>query len=360
MSNFTALVKPASSLCNMKCDYCFYHDVAANRSAPSCGIMNKATAHSLVDRVFDFCRRGDSVSFMFQGGEPLLAGADFFEDFVGYAKQKNDGKFIIEFSLQTNGLLIDDRFCSLFAENRFLVGVSLDGYAQLHDLWRKDAEGKPTYSRAENGIRLLKKHSVDFNVLCVVTAQLAAHAGKILNSLIKSGAEHIQPIPCLMPLNDISVKQYTLTPRAYGRFLIELYDAVEHARQSGAKVNVRLFDNIEQLIRGGHAEQCGMNGCCTPQFVVEADGSVYPCDFYALDEYSCGNILRNSVAEIAASDGLVEFLKKNEKRPPHCEACKVFNLCMGGCSRYRSFLAADGEYCPTEELMLYIFRGWGF
>ena len=173
--HLSLLIKPASSLCNLKCKYCFYHDVAESRNTVSFGIMQDKTTENLINKAFDYAT--ESISFMFQGGEPTLAGLGYFRkfiDYVNHAKEKKPKKFNVNYAIQTNGINIDEEFAKFLRDNNFLVGLSLDGTKQVHDYLR----GEDSHKKVMKTAAVLTKNKVDFNILCVVSAYLVKHIEK--------------------------------------------------------------------------------------------------------------------------------------------------------------------------------------
>lgn len=346
MRQLTALVKPASSACNLKCGYCFYCDEASARSGCGKGFMSIDTAKNLIKKVFDFCGSDSVISFMFQGGEPLLAGLRFFEDFVAAAQDlKTDGS-TLRFSLQTNGTLIDDGFCEFFKRNGFLIGVSIDGKKPLHDSHRCGS-----FDKAMNGVSLLRKHGVDFNILSVITA--GTDANELFDFYIENNFRDVQPIYCLDPLSGEKT-EYSLGARELARFQKRLFNRWFAEVSSGGRMYIRDFDNILSLLTTGRAEQCGASGRCNAQLVVEADGTCYPCDFYCLDEFECLNINEATVDDILRCDGLRRFFEHTEPENKLCLSCPVRSVCGGGCKRYRSLYNQLDGYCPRAEALLHI------
>lgn len=356
MQYFSALVKPASSLCNMRCAYCFYHDVAENRETASYGVMKEETARRLVEEIAAFVKSPAQVSFLFQGGEPTLAGLAFFERFAALCQEILPTGLKVRFSIQTNGLLLDDAWCAFLKEHQVLVGLSWDGPAELHDGNRVDAGGKGTFSRVKRAASLLEAWGVEYNVLCVVTKASARHGEKLLRFFLRQGVRHLQFIPCLEPLGAEGERPYTLSPRQYGSFLTGAFSFWVEEQKRGKELHIRTFENLFQLLRGQPAEQCGAMGFCTAQFVVEGDGSVYPCDFYVLDDYYCGNVRTDSIEKIRSSPGLRAFMERCEPKPAECESCPVVSLCGGGCARYRSFYGRETGYCPHQAFLLHALK----
>lgn len=356
MNTFSTLIKPASSLCNMRCRYCFYCDVAENRDVPSYGMMERATTEKLIDRIFGAVTPPAAVHFAFQGGEPTLAGIDYFTHFIAYANEKNQGRFSLHYSIQTNGLVVDEQWCRLFKENDFLVGVSLDGEESLHNFCRVDAQRQGTYARVRQAVRLLERAGVAYNILSVITKQMAKHPQALYRYYEKNKLGFVQLIPCLKPLEEQEDGPFDLTPRLYADFLKRFFTLWEQGIRRGAYISVRQFDNLVRMLQGKPAEQCGMMGFCTPQFVVEADGGVYPCDFYVLDRYLCGNVWEQPVEAMLQSEGVRRFLEDKVPEHPLCGACPVRSLCGGGCKRYRSFYAQEAGYCPYQDFLCYAYE----
>ena len=225
MPPLNLLIKPASGSCNMRCRYCFYTDEAQKREVGSYGRMSRETAEILVDRAMEYGDR--ECTFAFQGGEPTLAGLDFFRDFTDLvSSHKNPKKLRIHYALQTNGYRLDEEWARFFREHRFLVGISLDGPREIHDRYRLDAGGKGTWNRVMASVRLLEKYQVEYNALAVVTAASARNAQKIYNFFKKNRIGYQQYIECLDPIGETPGEQeYSLTPKRYEEFLKNLFDA---------------------------------------------------------------------------------------------------------------------------------------
>ena len=346
MPSFSTLIKPASSLCNMRCRYCFYCDEAENREIASYGIMSRETARSIIDRAFEYSGGRGNVSFAFQGGEPTLAGLPFFEDFVAYADEIKPEKVTLNYSIQTNGILIDEKWCDLFVRNRFLVGISVDGPENINDRCRIYPSGEGTFAKVADSIKLMKRLGVDFNILSVITKQSAAHPTQLWNYYKKNGFGFVQLIPCLAPLDNSGKSfDHALSPAEYSSFLITFFRLWADEFEKGNYVSVRLFDNLVNMATGNMPEMCGMTGSCSAQCVIEADGGVYPCDFYVLDRYLAGNINESSFADILGSDTVRSFLSESMKKPEACPNCRFYQICRGGCRRYRDFYMS-GKSCP--------------
>ena len=345
MRQMTALIKPASSACNLKCNYCFYCDEAKVRNAVHGAKMSLDTAENLIKKMFDFCGTNSTLTFMFQGGEPLLAGIEFYEEFVKLAeKYKTEGSNIY-YSLQTNGTLINEDFCRIFKENNFLVGVSLDGPKDKHNKNRCDS-----FADTMQGINMLKKHGIDFNILSVITSQ--TDAAELFNFYIQNDFRDVQPIYCLDPL-DGEKSDYSIGAKQLARFQKRLFNIWFSEVSKGNHFYVRDFDNLLSLMSKGVAEQCGASGRCNAQLVVEADGTCYPCDFYCLDEFECLNINESDINDILNCEGLRKFFEHDEPKNELCKTCKVKTLCGGGCKRYRGLYNQLDGYCPRMDFIIH-------
>lgn len=334
MPPLTIMLKPASSLCNMRCAYCFYSDVAARRDAPSYGVMSPGTLETLVRRAFAYAE--GSLSFIFQGGEPTLAGKEFFEAFLSLLARYNARRLRVSLALQTNGLTLDEEWCALLKRGGFLVGVSLDGTQALHDACRRGASGEPTYARVIRGIELLRRFGVDYNVLCVVTQPVAERPEEVFHAL--KAHRFLQFIPCLDGF-DGKKTPLSLDAETYGRFLIGTFDLYEQAWYAGKPVSIRNLDNWLAMLLGYPPENCAMSGRCGHYFLVEADGGVYPCDFYVLDRWRLGNVGDASFFKLDKSPVGARFREESVPLPEGCARCEWFSLCRGGCKRDREPIA---------------------
>ena len=353
MKNLNIMLKPASSLCNMRCKYCFYADVAALREVKSCGVMSGAVMNRIIENVFADLEVGDAVTFVFQGGEPMLAGLDFFRCFAEKVDEQRQN-ICVNYALQTNGVLLDDEWCAFLKENRFLVGISLDILSDCHNAVRVDSEGKGTYGRVIEGINFLKKHKVEYNVLCTLTNSVARHPKLVWKRILELDVEYVQFTPCLGALNSEKESVYALTPKRFADFYIQLFGCWLEEFRKGNYRSVKFFDDCVNLMMYGRPTSCGMNGHCQPQLVVEADGTAYPCDFYCLDEYALGNLTEATPLELLKSQRVREFLCREHKKPTLCEKCQFERFCGGNCKRMQKEICCSGddEYCGYREFLM--------
>lgn len=353
MPPLSILIKPVSGSCNMNCSYCFYTDEIQNREIACTGMMSKDTMHKLVDQAFDYA--DFECTFAFQGGEPTLAGLEFFEVFSSYVNNHPNPKHLnVHYAFQTNGLLIDAAWAEWFAKNQVLVGISLDGPKSIHDRYRKDHQGNGTFDRVMAAIDLLKQYKVDYNILCVVHGVSAYKAKKIYEFYRKNDMNYHQYIECLDPLEAARGSfEYSLTPARYETFLKDLFDVWYEDMVSGHYVYNRYFENLMMILIGQGPESCNMRGFCGPQWVIEADGSVYPCDFYVLDEWKLGNILNDSLKDMEIVRQKSGFIDQSKPIPEECRSCKWLMLCRNGCRRNRGIngMQVDGKnyFCTAYK-----------
>ena len=312
------------------------------------GRMSPATLENVVRKALRYAE--GQVIFAFQGGEPTLVGTAFYEKLLELQKRYNTGGVRIQNVIQTNGYRLDSALLDLFAREKFLVGISLDGTAQLHDRLRVDAAGNGAAAAVEETIRQLQERNVDFNILCVVSRDIADHAAPVFRCLKKYG--YLQYIPCLDPF-DGSRSQHSLTPDAYGTFLRETFDLYYQEFRRGSFVSVRNFDNYLGILAGIPPENCAMRGQCAQNYLIEADGSVYPCDFYVLDQWRMGNINEDSFFKLEKSQVGAAFRRASHSLPSACHSCRWAFLCWGGCRRDREPILdgrpSDNHWCAAYQ-----------
>lgn len=348
MQGIHTLIKPVSGACNLACRYCFYQDVMDKRHHGNLGFMSDQIRDALIEKAMAEAQY--AVSFAFQGGEPTLAGLDFYQAFVEKAERLRRPGMQISYSIQTNGIIVDEKWAEFFRRHHFLVGLSLDGNKEIHDSMRVDPRGKGTFQAVSRTAALLTRTGVDFNILCVVSAATARKARAIYQYLKKSGYRYIQYIPCLDPLDRVHGSQpFSLTPARYESFLKTTFDAWYEDLVRGEYVSIRYFDDLVHILAGKPSSSCALRGECGQYFVIEADGGVYPCDFYVLDEWRMGNIREHDFTQLAGSTVRERFIRRGEKRPDECARCPYRPLCHGGCPRERVWDTPPVRhiYCPA-------------
>lgn len=344
MPCLSLMIKPASSLCNLSCEYCFYRDVSEHREHLGFGIMQENTAEALIQKALLFAD-GNPASFAFQGGEPTLAGLDYFKFFVQAVQRLNKKNSRIFYSIQTNGTKIDDAWAQFFAEHHFLVGLSLDGDLKGNK-FRKKTSGENAFYQILSAAAFFEKHHVDFNILTVLTGYCAENGERIYRYFRAKGFRYLQFIPCLRPFDTNEQSELYMTPEQYADFLIRVFNLYVKDYVRGQYVSIREFDNWVRLFLGQQTEQCGILGYCAHQFVAESNGNIYPCDFYCTDDYLLGNIADSDFTAMANSETAVSFIRESLSVPERCQSCKVYPLCRaGGCKRTRQ----SADYCAAYK-----------
>lgn len=329
LNKLSILIKPASGQCNIACTYCFYIEETKTRQIENYGMMSLETAHKLIDECFFITHKSASISFNFQGGEPTLRGLDFFESFVDYVNfNKQDRK--INYSIQTNGLKINQKWVDFFKSNEFLIGLSIDGYRSNHNHFRN-----LTYDYVLKSYKLLVEKDINVNVLTVLTNELSLNPEKYYEWLIKNEIDNVQLIPDLSGLKS----------RNFSNFYKKLF------KLSRNEIKISLFENIEMILNNQYPIQCGMLGNCAMQNVIEANGNAYPCDFYSIDEYHLGNINEIHFEDIYRYQTKLHNFMDNDELPTVCHQCEVYSMCRGNCKKFRSLYISD-EYCGYKDLLL--------
>ena len=343
MPPVSVLIKPSSGLCNMKCDYCFYCDETKKRARESYGFMTEQTLKNVIRKTMLHSEK--MISYAFQGGEPTLRGILFFEKAMEYQKQYNKHGIHIYNALQTNGYLIDERWCAFFKKNHFLVGLSVDGTKEIHDFYRHTRDGGHTFDRIRSAAKIMDQYGVDYNILTVVTSKTVRHATEIYSYYKEQGWRYQQYIACMDPIGEKHGEySYALAPEQYGKFLTELFDLWYMDWKKGEQPYIRQFENYIGILLGYQPEACEQRGNCGIQNVVEADGSVYPCDFYMLDEFKLGNFNVDRLVEIEEKRKQIGFVEHSQKVAETCRVCNFYKLCRGGCQRNRDLVENQSAY----------------
>lgn len=350
MKHLSLMIKPASSLCNLRCKYCFYADVSARREVASHGIMTRSVTEAVLKNVFQELDDGDALAIAFQGGEPTLAGLDFFKHFVEMAGGQGK-RLSVSYALQTNGILLDREWCRFLRQNHFLVGLSLDGYAENHNQCRLNEKGGGTFAQVLAAKRLLDEERVSYNLLCTLTNSLARHPQRVWKFLLEEHVEYVQFTPCLGDL-DSRADPWRLTPKRFYSFYASLFPLWLQGLRQGRYVSVKFFDDIVNLFVRREITACGIHGQCQIQNIVEANGAIYPCDFYVLDKYCGGNLAKESWHIVQERMLKANFLKSRENPPPECEACKYKKVCCGGCKRMSGAMYLDATgFCGYRQFL---------
>lgn len=345
--NFHIMTKPRGAICNLDCKYCYF--LSKERLYPNSDFRMSETLLEAYTRQYISAQNAPEVTFAWQGGEPTLMGLDFYKQAVGYQQKHKKPNTRIYNSLQTNAVTLDDAWCAFFKAHDFLIGVSLDGTQRLHDTYRVDKGGAPTFERVMRGIRLLQKHCVEFNILTTVHHANAEYPLEIYRFIRDEvGANFMQFIPIVERDNATgyqegdTVTERSVTAEQYGRFLISIFD--EWVRRDVGRVYVQIFDVALGVWVGNRASLCIFQETCGTALALEHNGDVFSCDHYVEPAHKVGNIIDIPLAEIVVSDQQRAFgLAKRDTLPCYCRECDVRFMCNGGCPKNRFIKTPDGE-----------------
>ena len=327
---FSVMAKPVCGVCNLDCGYCYYTPKTALYPGVKNFHMTKETLETFLRQYLRARPREVVVSW--QGGEPLLAGLDFFRlarDLV--EKYRLPGQ-AVEWSIQTNGTLLDDEWCEFFAENRYLVGISIDGPKEAHDFFRKDRAGKGSFDRAWRGLELLRKHGVDFNALVTLNSNNVKLGADLYRFFVNKGVDWIQFIPILERDEEGNVLPFSCPPEAFGRFLSEVFDT--WVLNDVGKVSVRIFESVVSQLVQHVPTVCVYSRRCANAYVLEWNGDLYACDHFVVPEWRLGNVLETPLEELVTSEKVEEFARLKTELPGPCLECRYLPICNGGCPKH--------------------------
>ena len=339
---FHVMIKPRGAICDLDCTYCYYLD----REDLYPGSDFRMSSEVLETFTRDYLRGqlSPEVVFGWQGGEPTLMGIDFFREAVELQRRHAPPGVRVLNTLQTNAVSLNDEWCAFFRESGFLVGVSVDGPAHLHDAYRVDKGGKPTHARVMRGIERLKAHGVEFNVLTTVHAANAPHALEVYEFLRDEvGTSFIQFIPIVERTghDGCAASDRSVTGAAYGAFLSTIFDAWV-ARDVG-RVFVQIFDVALSAWSGRPAGLCVFEETCGRALALEHTGDLYACDHFVDVDHRLGNVGRTPLPVLVSSDAQNAFGRaKKDDLPAKCRECDVRFVCNGGCPKNRFLPTEDG------------------
>ena len=360
---FHIMTKPVGPICNLDCKYCFYlekenlYPAHAHRPGYSDWEMPADVLESYVRQYIE-SQQADTISFAWQGGEPTLLGVDFFRRVIALQQKFANGKRI-ENAFQTNGVLLDDDWGEFLARNHFLVGLSIDGPRELHDHYRVDKGGQPTFTRVVAGLNMLKKHGVEFNTLTVVNRHNARQPLEVYRFLREAGSGYMQFIPVVERIahdanasglllvapaasDDARVSEWSVDPLDYGKFLCAIFD--EWVRNDVARYYIQIFDVALESWLGLPASLCVFRETCGSAMALEHNGDLYSCDHFVYPENKLGNIMESPLESLVASPQQAKFgLDKRETLPRYCRGCDVRFACNGECPKHRFIRTPDGE-----------------
>lgn len=349
------MAKPSGAVCNIDCTYCFYLEKAAlyperNKNWR----MTDETLEQFI-RQHIAAQRGEQINFAWQGGEPTLMGLPFFQRMVALCEQYANGRRITH-TLQTNGILLNEAWAAFFAEQNFLIGLSLDGPAHLHNQYRVNRAGKGTHAQTMAAMALLKAHKVEFNTLTVVGKHNVDHAREVYEFLLAAGSRYIQFIPLVeristnassrlnlvMPGESAAMlAPWTVPAWQYGEFLNQIFDL--WVRRDVDRVYVQMFDLALAAWMGQPPVLCVHAETCGHAFALEANGDLYNCDHYVYPEHLLGNIHQQSIQALNNSERAIVFGEaKRERLTADCRRCDYRFACHGGCPKHRFAVSPSG------------------
>jgi uncharacterized protein len=345
------LIKPAGPDCNLACDYCFYRPKAVlYPDGPPVHRMTEAVLEAVVGQYMSLA--GPRPVLAWQGGEPTLMGLDFYRAAVEFEQRLGKPGQVVGNGFQTNGVLLDDEWARFFARYKFLVGVSLDGPRELHDLHRRDASGAPTFERVMRGIDALRRGGVEFNVLCMVTRESVGRPEELFEFFLAKDLRHLQFIPLVEPgAEPLTAAEFSVAPEDYGEFLCRLFDL--WAGEWPPPLGIRIFDELLSAYAGQPAPSCTFAETCGAYVVVEHNGDVYACDFMVEPRWMLGNLTREPLGELVASATFREFAGRKSDYGEQCRACRWLPMCHGGCQKHRLItspdVAAASYFCAAYQ-----------
>lgn len=359
---FQIMIKPFGPICNLGCRYCFYLEKKNLYKNTSSFHMSPEILELFI-RQYVASQDVPEVLFAWQGGEPTLLGIDFFHTVVSLQKKYADGKKISN-SIQTNGTLLNDQWCEFLSDNDFLVGLSIDGPRELHDHYRKDKNGEPSFDAVMQGVSYLKKHDTRFNTITVINDKNSLYPLETYRFLKEVGEGHMQFIPVVerkpdkaakslglefsapsetVNANNLSpVTPWSVKPKDFGEFYVRIFD--EWIRQDVGKVFVQFFDVALGNWMGAGSGLCQFAPECGKAAALEHNGDLYSCDHFVYPQYKLGNILKKPLHALMDSDRQHTFGSHKLKRlPDYCRQCEVRFACHGDCPKHRFARTPDGE-----------------
>jgi uncharacterized protein len=359
MDPFHIMAKPHGPICNLDCTYCYYLEKENLYAAKGRDYRMSDTVLESYIRQYIQSQPEQRVSFAWQGGEPTLLGVPFFERVLELQKRYAGGK-IIDNAFQTNGTLLDNAWGEFLARNKFLIGLSIDGPAEIHDAYRVDKGGQPTFTRVMRGLDILKKHGVEFNTLTVINRKNSYHAQQVYRFLKEIGSKYLQFIPIVEQVaaqpdpnglvllkpyarQQTTVSEWSVEPLQFGKFLSAVFD--EWVLGDVGHVFVQIFDVALESWSGLPQTLCVFAPQCGKALAVEHNGDLYSCDHFVYPENKLGNIMERAMSGLVKSPQQTRFGNAKETAlPSDCKTCDVRFACNGECPKHRFTTTASGEY----------------
>jgi len=357
IKNFHILAKPIGPICNLDCKYCFYLEKEALYPQVEKWPMRDDVLETFIRQYIE-AHDTPQINFAWQGGEPTLLGVEFFRRVVDLENKYANGKRMAN-AFQTNGVLLNDTWAEFFREHHFLIGISVDGPRHLHDTYRVDKGGQPTFDHVMRGVEVLKRHKVDFNTLTTVHRGNADHPLEVYRFLRECGSVYMQFIPIVERIShqttadglqlvqpdfagSARVVPWSVEPRQFGKFLCAIFD--EWVRKDVGKYFVQLFDISLEMWCGMEASLCVFRRKCGEALAIEHCGDLYSCDHFVYPQNKLGNIMGSPLEALVGSEQQRRFGDAKESTlPKYCRECDVRFACNGECPKHRFLTTPDGE-----------------
>jgi uncharacterized protein len=347
--SFNLMVKPAGSLCNLGCSYCYYLDKAEIYGGRE-PVMSREMLETVIRKYIETCETPE-VTFNWHGGEPLVLGKDFFRQVLALEQEYGDGR-IINNTIQTNGTLIDREWAEIFRRGNFLTGISIDGPGEIHDRFRRDRRGGPTLDKVLQGISILKEVGAEFNTMSTIN-KVSEGKGRDVYRFLKSiGSRFMQFMPVMEHVKDglivppdtpgAEMAPWSVSDVGFGQFMCDIFD--EWVCHDIGQYFVGHFDAALARWCGMQPGTCAYAETCGGNAVIEHNGDVYMCDHFVYPEYRLGNIQTDSLKDMLSSERMIRFgISKRTSLPDKCRSCRWRGLCNGECPKHRFSATDSGE-----------------
>jgi uncharacterized protein len=347
---FHVMAKPTGAICNLDCAYCFF--LSKEQLYPNSNFrMSDEVMENYIRQTIE-AQSAPEITIAWQGGEPTLMGLDFYRRVAEVVEKYRRPGTTIQNTIQTNGVQLNEEWCEFLREHNVLVGISVDGPRAMHDTYRRDKGGGPTFDKVIKGLRLMQQKGVEFNILCTINNVNSQHPLEVYKFFRDDlGARYIQMIPIVERINDNGltifqqgrrVTDRSVTPHQYGRFLIEIFD--EWVRHDVGEVFIQMFDGVLISWLRGHSSLCIFRPTCGDGVALEHNGDLYSCDHFVEPKYLLGNILKTPLVQLVNSDQQRSFGQdKQTSLPKYCRECEYLFACHGECPKNRFLDTPDGE-----------------
>lgn len=339
----SVMIKPVGDLCNLRCAYCYYRNVSPAENT------TRLLSLERVDRMLAgwLPKAPAQVTISFQGGEPTLAGLRWFEDFFNAVGRYRREDQQITLALQTNGVVLDEAWAQLLATHNVLVGLSIDGPEKLHDHYRRNAQGKGSFKKVIRAVKLLLRQRVQVNAIVLLNHGNVADPIGLYDFLKRQGFQWMQFIPCVEWTEKGTLKPFAITPQAYQKFLVDLFDT--WYPQDVGQIFVRHFESLLLKLAGLPGSLCYLEPHCHPGLTVEYEGSVYGCDHFVSDKWYLGSIDDPQWIHWDQHPRYTQFAQQKAQLPQCCRSCSYVGICGCGCQKHRDPQTGRNIFCPAYK-----------